>query len=83
MKIIAYSVLEYHDVNDLIKLGWQPYGSPILYQDSIRQAVVKYETPEVSPQNGYNQKIQLNVGTRDIQAEAAAYHTRHRYSSDI
>ena len=50
MKIIAYRVVTAYDLMALSSFverflldGWQPYGVPVPYGESLAQAMVKYE----------------------------------------
>lgn len=55
-KIIEYKIVTRSfqvdfitEINELIKLGYQPYGNPIIYGNSLLQAMVKYENTINNP----------------------------------
>lgn len=44
LKIVEYEVVKVQDVDDYLKIGWQPYKSPYCTPiGDSRQAMVKYE----------------------------------------
>lgn len=53
-KIIDYRLIVWSKVRDYLDDGWQPWGSPLLVDSSVMQAMVKYsnvvlrEIPAVS-----------------------------------
>lgn len=42
-KIVQYTIVVTREVNDYIKDGWQPFGSPFIDSVTAHQAMVKYE----------------------------------------
>lgn len=41
-KIIDYRLIVWSKVRDYLDDGWQPWGSPLLVDSSVMQAMVKY-----------------------------------------
>lgn len=41
-KIVDYRLIVWSKVRDYLDDGWQPWGSPLLVDSSVMQAMVKY-----------------------------------------
>lgn len=61
------------EVKEAIREGWQPFGSPYVFEDKVFQAVVKYEdenAPAHGSQEQYNRQAEID---RRVIARLAEY----------
>lgn len=80
MKVIDYNSVMGFSVEKLetetqqaIREGWQPWGSPYVFEDKLFQAVVKYDddtTPTPAAQSQYDRQAELD---RRVMARLAEY----------
>lgn len=76
-KVVDYRLIVWSKVYEYLGKGWQPWGSPILVDSSVMQAIVKYGSaslrhiPAVSdaipPSVGYMKEEELENATMQVE----------------